>query len=102
MPESGFRLPVEIEKDAAPILAELRALGWQVSASEYDASVFGDWFIDLQRDGVGMRLLKDRSQYMVTGLPKEVLIAAELWQTFDTLNELQTTLIRWANGSLNP
>jgi hypothetical protein len=102
MPESGFRLPVEVEKEAAPILAELRAGGWQVSASEYDASAFGNWFVDLQRDGVVMRLLKDRSQYMVTGLSKEVLKAAGLWQAFDTLNELQTTLTRWANRSLNP
>ena len=55
------------------ILAELRAGGWQVSASEYDPSAFGNWFVDVQRDGVVMRMLKDRSQYLVTGLPKEVL-----------------------------
>jgi len=102
MPESAFRLPVEVEKEAASILAELRAGGWQVSASEYDPSAFGNWFVDLQRDGVVMRLLKDRSQYLVTGLPMEVLKAAGLWQAFDTLNELQTTLTRWVNRSLNP
>ena len=67
MSESAAKLPVEVE--AAPLLAELRAGGWQVSASEYDASAFGNWSISLQRDGVVMRLLKDRSQYMVDGLP---------------------------------
>jgi hypothetical protein len=70
MPESGFKLPVEVEKEAGPLLADLRAGGWQVSASEYDASAFGNWLVDLRRDEVVMRLLKDRSQYMVTGLPK--------------------------------
>ena len=101
MPESGFKLPVEVEKEAGPLLAGLRAGGWQVSASEYDASAFGNWLIDLQRDGVVMRLLKDRSQYMVTGLPKEVLKAAGLWRPFDSLNELQMAVTRWAQSSLN-
>jgi hypothetical protein len=102
MPESRFKLPVEVEKEAGPFLAELRAGGWQVSASEYDASAFGNWFVDLERNGVVMRLVKDRSQYLVTSLPKEALKAAGLWQAFDTLNELQTTVARWANRSLNP
>jgi hypothetical protein len=102
MPESGFKLPVEVETEAGQFLAELRAGGWKVSASEYDPSVFGNWFVDLQRDGIVMRLLKDRSQYLVTGLPKEVLKAAGLWQAFDTLNELQVAVTRWANRSLNP
>ena|SRR5277367_4431336 len=97
MPESDFKLPVEVEKEAGPLLAELRAGGWQVSASEYDASAFGNWLIDLQRDGVVMRLLKDRSQYMVDSLPTEVLKAAGLWRTFDSLNELQMAVTRWAN-----
>jgi hypothetical protein len=48
-----------------------------------------------------MRLLKDRSQYMVTGLAKEVFKAAGLWWVFDSLNELQTTVARWANRSLD-
>ena len=101
MPESGFKLPVEVEKEAGPLLAELRAGGWQVSASEYDASAFGNWLVDMQRDGVVMRLVKDRSQYMVTGPPEEVLKAAGLWRAFDSLNELQTTVARWATRSLN-
>jgi hypothetical protein len=48
-----------------------------------------------------MRLLRDRSQYLVTGLPKEVLKAAGLWQAFDTINELQVAVTRWANRSLD-
>jgi hypothetical protein len=82
-------------------LTELRAGSWQVSASEYDPSVFGNWFVELQRDGIVMRLLRDRSQYLVTGLPKEVLKAAGLWQAFDTINELQVAVTRWANRSLD-
>ena len=101
MPEGGFKVPVEVEKEAGPLLAELRAGGWQVSASEYDASAFGDWSVELRRDGVVMRLLKDRSQYMVTGLPNEVLKTAGLWQAFDSLNDLQTTVARWAIRSLD-
>jgi hypothetical protein len=101
MPESGFKLPVEVEKEAGLLLAELCAEGWQVFASEYDASAFGNWFVDLQRDGVVMRLVKDRSQYMVTGLPKKALKVAGLWRVFDSLNELQTTLARWANRSID-
>jgi len=101
MPESSFKLPVEVEKEAGPFLAELRAGSWQVSASEYDASAFGNWSIDLQRDGVVMRLLKDRSRYMDDGLPTEVLKAAGLWRAFDSLNELQMAVTRWANRSPN-
>ena len=101
MPLSGFKLPVEVEMEAAPLLAELRAGGWQVSASEYDASAFGNWLIDLQRDGVVMRLLKDRSQYVVDGLTTEVLKAAGLWRAFESLNELQMAVTKWANRSLN-
>src|ERR1700733_7260303 len=97
MPESGFKLPVEVEKEAGPLLAELRAGGWQVSASEYDASAFGNWLVDMQRDGVVMRLVKDRSQYLVPGARGEVVKAAGLGGAFDSLNELQTTVARWAN-----
>ena len=94
-------MPVEVEKEAGPFLAELRAGSWQVSASEYDASAFGNWLVDLQRDGVVMRLLKDRSRYMDDGLPTEVLKAAGLWRAFDSLNELQMAVTRWANRSPN-
>ena len=101
MPEGGFKLPVEVEKEAGPLLAELRAGGWQVYASESDASAFGNWLVDLQRDGVVMRLLKDRSRYMDDGLPTEVPKAAGLWRAFDSLNELQMAVTRWANRSPN-
>jgi hypothetical protein len=100
MSESAAKLPVEVEKEAGPLLAELRAGGWQVSASEYDASAFGNWSIKLQRDGVVMRLFKDRSQYMVDGLPAEALKPAGLWRAFDSLEELQLAVTRWANRSL--
>jgi hypothetical protein len=101
MPESVFKLPVKVEKEAGLLLAELRAAGWQVSASEYDASAFGNWSINLQRDGVVMRVFKDRSQYMVDGLSAEALKAAGLWRAFDSLDELRITVTQWANRSLN-
>jgi hypothetical protein len=101
MPESGSKLPVKVEKEAGLLLAELRTAGWRVSASEYDASAFGNWSINLQRDGVMMRVLKDRSQYMVDGLPAEALKAAGLWRAFDSLDELRITVTQWANRSLD-
>src|ERR1700728_689882 len=98
MPESGFKLPVEVEKEAGPLLAELRAGGWQVYASEYDDSAFGNWSVDLQRDGVVMRLVKDRSQYMVTGPPEEVLKEGGHWGQLASLTSCGTTGAEGANG----
>jgi hypothetical protein len=102
MPDSGFKLPIKVEKEAGLLLAELRAAGWQVTASEYDHSAFGNWSVNLQRDGVVMRVLKDRSQYLVDGLPAEALKAAGLWRAFDSLDEFQIAVTQWANRSLNP
>ena len=48
-----------------------------------------------------MRVLKDRSQYMVDGLPEEALKTAGLWRAFDSLDELRITVTQWANRSLD-
>ena len=53
--------------EAGELIAELRAFGWIVSAPQFDAGSFGNWFVDLQRGSRTLRLVKDRSQFMLAG-----------------------------------
>jgi hypothetical protein len=97
MPSAGKHLPDNVEAEAASLLAELRGLGWTISADRYDPQHFGNWWIDLQRAGRTIRLVKDRSQYMFDGPPAEELKAAGLWKAFDDFEEFRQAVIQWVN-----
>ena len=101
MAQTGANLPIEIEREAGALISDLQAVGWTVSTSLYSPKSFGNWYVDLHRSGVAIRLVKDRSQYMVHGPRKEELEAAGLWWAFDSLSEFRQTVLKWAvNPSL--
>ena len=55
----------------------------------------GNWFVNLHRDGIIVRLVKDRSQYFVDRLPAENIKAAELMGAFNNLPEFQEAVVKW-------
>jgi hypothetical protein len=86
----------EIQADIGALISNLQALGWRATNSHYDAKVFGNWYVDLESSGSPIRLIKDRSQYMVDRVTVEVLKAAGLWKAFNDLEEFQAAVTRWA------
>jgi hypothetical protein len=96
MDRSGDNMPAEVEAEAGELIAELHSAGWTVSRSHYDARVFGNWYVDLRRADLTLRLVKDRSQYMVDGLPINEIKAAGLWRAFDDLEDFRHTVVKWA------
>ena len=94
MPTEAF-VPPEVQSEAGALLADLRAAGWNAMASRFDEQIFGNWFVDLERDGRAIRLVKDRSQFMVDG-PIDELKAAGLFKAFDSLNSFREAVVAWA------
>ena len=80
-------------------MAELWAGGLQVSASENDASAFGNWLIDLHRDGVVMRLLKDRSQQRIPhNEVLDYLLLKLIWCRHKEKVVLHSDRLRWEDS----
>ncbi len=91
-------IPREVAAEAGELISELRSGGWTVGDCQFDAKVFGNWFLDLQRRGFTLRLVKDRSQFMLGGPPTQELRKAGLLQTFDSFEEFRDAIRRWAIG----
>jgi hypothetical protein len=87
---------VEVEAEVGELISELLSVGWTVSTSHYDATLFGNWYIDVTRADRTIRLVKDRSQYMIEGSPTPEIKAAGLWKAFDSFEEFRRELIEWA------
>jgi len=86
----------EVPAEAGALVATLRAVGWRVTASRYDAQSFGNWFVDLERDDRAIRLVKDRSQFMIEGQTDE-LRAAGLLKPFDRLGSFCEAVVAWVD-----
>jgi hypothetical protein len=91
MPAEPVLAP-EVQGEPGPIVADLRTAGWTVTASRYDEQHFGNWYVDLMRDGQSFRLLKDRSQFIIDG-PFEELKAAGLFKAFDALGAFRQAVV---------
>ena len=85
----------EVRAEAGSLIADLRTAGWRVVASRYEAPVMGNWFVDLERDGRVIRLVKDRSQFTIDG-PTDELAAADLSKAFDRLSTFREAVVAWA------
>lgn len=92
-------LPVEIAREAGLLISTLRTAGWILPEARYDANTMGNWYVDLARDDVFLRLVKDRSQFFVTGPPIQNLKAAGLSRAFDDFAEFQQSVLSWAIGN---
>jgi hypothetical protein len=99
MPSDHDEPPIEIARDAGSLISTLRASGWVLLEARYDAKDMGNWYVDMTRDGLSLRLVKDRSQFFVTGPPAAELRIAGLWRVFDDFAEFQQSVVSWAIGS---
>lgn len=97
MPSERVNVPGEVEAEIGTLISKLRTAGWNVIAARYDLEVFGNWYVDLIRGVVMMRLVKDRSQYMILE-PFPEIKAAGLWRAFDDLEEFRAAVLNWAMG----
>ena len=95
MDEVSQSVAPEIQADIGKLISNLQTLGWRVTHSHYYAKVCGDWYIDFEGPGSPIRLVKDRSQYMVMEVPVEILKAAGLFRAFDDLEEFQAAISGW-------
>jgi hypothetical protein len=96
MTNSKAGLPIEIQADAGALLSGLCADGRSIISHRYEAEIFGNWEVKLDRNGESLQLTKDRSQYMVDGQSTEDLKAAGLWRAFDDRYEFQCCVLRWS------
>jgi hypothetical protein len=83
-----FRIgvPAPVAEDIGSLLAQLLSIGFSVLESEYSASDFGNYHVDLQRGSVSLRLMRDRGQYLIDG-PVSRLKALGLFQAFNLQEE---------------
>ena len=100
--DNAVCLPSEVAAEAGDLLRALGQAGWTIYGGRYDADTMGNWYVDLRRSDQRMRLVKDRSQYMVTNVPGEVLKAAGLWKAFDDWQEFRAAVLGWAEHSEQP
>jgi hypothetical protein len=100
MTQRDGNLPIEITKEAGALISALQAAGWTVVESLYSPKSFGNWYVDLHRSGIVIRLVKDRSQYMIRGHRKEELEPVGLWKAFDSVEEFSQAILKWAAGPM--
>ena len=96
MLSGNARVPAEVQAEAGELISDLHFAGWTVSTAHYDADSFGNWYVDVCRAGRTIRLVKDRSQYMIAGPRTPEIKAAGLWKGFDDIREFRHALIKWA------
>ena len=90
-----IHLPPEIDAEVGELVSKMQSANWHLDAAVYDAVVFGNWYVDLTRGAAAVRLVKDRSQYMIHG-PGKDLEASGLWKAFNSLEEFQRAIAAWA------
>jgi hypothetical protein len=102
MANASPNVPTGIQSEVGELLAEFQKAGWSITASLFDARFFGNWYVDLDRDGLRLSLVKDRSQYMITGRSTEDIQPikdAGLWRAFDDCDEFCRRLTAWVTRS---
>jgi hypothetical protein len=98
MRDEGPVVSDQIKLEAGSLLDELRESGWTVSTSRYDRDVMGNWSVDLVRREEKIRLIKDRSQYLLDG-PRQELEAAGLWRVYDSFDEFSRSVVCFVTSS---
>jgi hypothetical protein len=96
LPACNDGLPVEIADEVGEVISNLCSLEWKLLNAFYDRKMFGNWYVDLYRADTTIRLVKDRSQYQMTGLPREDLERAGLYRVFENLVAFRLTVTTWA------
>ena len=96
LPACGDELPIEVADEVGELISNLCSLEWKVLNAFYDKKVFGNWYVDLRRADMTIRLVKDRSQYQLTGISREELESAGLYAVFEDLVKFRLTVTKWA------
>ena len=84
-----------IVEDIGPLLTELNRLGVVETASQYDAELFGDYFVDFRGPSGTFRITRDRSQYIIDG-DDERLKSMGLFRAFDSREQIYDAALRYA------
>jgi len=92
-------LSIEVATEVGALIAELHDAGWIVSAYRYDAAIMGNWYVELDRANHRIRLVKNRSQYMIQGSQVEKMKTAGLWRAFDNLEEFRQSVRKFTTES---
>jgi hypothetical protein len=92
--EDGM-LPDGIQTDVGALLKELEAAGLRVIDSRYDASVFGNYYVDLVGSGGSLRITRDRGYYHFGG-DEDHLRQLGLFRSFEDLAEFREAVLAYA------
>ena len=84
-----------IQADIGALIAELEALGLEVTASQYDAQAFGNYYIDLSGTAGPIRITRDRGQYLIDADERQ-LRQRGLFRAFDDLEEFRVAVLTYA------
>jgi hypothetical protein len=95
MSDQKLTLPPEVDREFGSTLATLVTNGWSITDAAYAPESFGNWRVDLTRNGINLRLVKDRSQYMADG-PVEQLRASGLGKAFNDLDDFIAAVDKFA------
>jgi hypothetical protein len=72
MEDEDLTVSPRIRSEAGLLLDQLLALGWEICALHCSPGVMGSWFVNVRRNEIKLRLIKDRGQYSVNGPVEEL------------------------------
>lgn len=98
MPHSPNKLPAPVRADLGQLIEGLESAGYTPIRSVYAPDQFGNYCVDFTGPGGSLRVVRDRSQYTVSGR-RELLESAGLWRAFDDREEFASALITWFKRS---
>jgi hypothetical protein len=88
-------LPDEIQADIGVLLDALQAEGLHVTNSRHDASVFGNYYVDLVGSHGSLRVVSDRGYYHLGG-DDDLLRKLDLFRSFKDLSEFRDAVLAYA------
>jgi len=87
----------KIKREAGQLIALLAAGGWQVHSSQYSSKFFGNWLILLRQGEDEIRLIKDRSFYMLDASGSQLQTSPSLapGSSYSSFPAFQDAICRW-------
>ena len=87
-------IPQPITDDLAPLVAKLEQAHYRPGDAQFSDS-FGSYRVEFSGPSARFRIVRDRSQYYIDGLPRNTLEPAGLWRAFDDRAEFEVQLLSW-------
>ena len=79
-------VPDPVLEDLGSLLGQLFSLGFVAVDAVYARASFGNYYVDLRRDPMSFRLIRDRGQYIIDA-PIERLKALGIFRAYDSREE---------------